>query len=373
MSIQIHLLPGPDRPSPFFGVPNTPTFGIDALVRVKNTSPTKHKNIHHGTFLLQGLVKTHVKHSRTDYYRDGTVVNTIWTLVEEPDAAQGKTPFVQSSATGTSTIPPIPPNSHVDLPVHINLGSDTSPYLPNSGVMLAGTGSFSTHYSFTVEILVPQKSNKPKSVKKRFPFNVKSGIYPTIPLPLEGGWKNSEPFNMTQGGGDRLRTPKDCPFNLDFTLPNGLCVQIGVPFTVNFRIIPIALDISKVKSLSVRIKQYRVVWSGHGTGAGGSALGGGGKGMTSDPVLTHEFLPSNAQGGSFAHPQVWNLTVNAQQKKTFGGVILLESMEVTNMAKVYHELKVEMVVSGDKKKEYLFQTEVRIVRPPTDPVGGASM
>ncbi|KAJ3035267.1 hypothetical protein HDV00_004127 [Rhizophlyctis rosea] len=341
MSIKIDFLPAPGQTSKslFYGVPNTPHFGVNAILRITNDSK-KFKNIYQASVLVQCKTRTLIESNSISYgsaspdpQREKDLVNLRWLLVAEPGVN--------------------------DLPIQINLNSSVHPNLPSSGT-LSITGdfktrgaSFSARYPITAEISIPQKRNPPKVFTRKIEQQqVNAGIWPPIPQGVETGWRDNEAFAMMRSETspllDLTRTPKTVPYNLTFTLPTGPCIRVNTPHTLNFHITP--HPTKNITSLTISIKQFISVWAD-------SLTSGAIKTTSSTTLLTQTFTAAEAQGGSLTHPQVREFMISPK-------VAWKESWGVESLIKVHHELRVEVGVEGEKeKKENRFIMELRVVRP----------
>ncbi|KAJ3033470.1 hypothetical protein HDV00_006334 [Rhizophlyctis rosea] len=288
-------------------------------------SPGKHKNVFAASIRFKCTTRTSFKIGKTTYYSELKIVDEKWALLDPPQGPDTRAK-TDVKATGSSRLPPLAPNGFIELPVLINLGSETTPYLPNTV-----SGMFTAEYALTAEALVPRQQSQPQSFTAPMRPHLKSAIYPPIPAPIEMKWTNG--------------VLKDCPFTMDLTLPQGICLQVGVPFNIQMRLVPNNpnSNTKKVQSVKLRVKQYTVVYAGSKST------------WSRNVILNSEVSSFNAQGRSFENLQSWQLTIPPASKWK-------ESMEVRQMTEVFHKLKVSVVVDGLWKKR-TFGVKVRVVRP----------
>ncbi|KAJ3038493.1 hypothetical protein HDV00_000590 [Rhizophlyctis rosea] len=351
MPVQIYSIPAIGQQSIFYGVPNTPVFGINAIIRIKNESPTKYKNVHEANLKFKCRAGTMISqqyfYTTQRFTKRVKIVDGRWGLVAPPAGEGSPNAGTRATATGSSTIPPIPPKQrHRDNPLpptHRNIHSPR----------------YDRVYTVKAEAIIPRKHLGPQSISKKLKPTLTSAIYPAIQPPQPAGWQSSIPYNLPEMPVPRLNKtePADCPFLLDFTLPAGTTLQHSVPFTITFRITPTEnTDISTLKSIKIRLKQYLTL-----TASEDVIL------TKSLPLLSTEFTPQTAQGGGFMDMQVWNLDLSPKTKKEFK-----ETMRVEGLMEVSHRLKVDLGVVG-RKKGWKFQTLVRVVRSPEESGGGVWM
>ncbi|KAJ3040677.1 hypothetical protein HDV00_010570 [Rhizophlyctis rosea] len=90
-TIDIAIIPAKDQKSLFYGMRNTPVFGVNGFLRIQNKSPKKYKNVHRATFNFACKLSNFVQLEEDGYTykRVRYPVSRSSVLVQKPSAQEG--------------------------------------------------------------------------------------------------------------------------------------------------------------------------------------------------------------------------------------------------------------------------------------------
>ncbi|KAJ3035555.1 hypothetical protein HDV00_003652 [Rhizophlyctis rosea] len=277
-SLEVLVIPIEESTSFVHGFPGITPFSVRAIVRVRNTTSRKWKNIHKLVVGFEGQTLVNAEWFAYDSHLQKSV-----TLVEPADGSS--TYEGGHKATGASRLPPLGPGESRDFSVVFEFESAAQggpTYLPSAMEKPFGMGDARTHYTIEARIFTPTKwgSNPATTAgSATIPFTwydqrIISSFLSSPKFSPKPGWVSNIPHNLP---GATSTIQPDHPLQLTLAFNDGavFCIDDSLDFTYQVGVRDAHTSIGTPKSFVLSIEQTILIF---------------GKGMTTGPSMKFQIF-----------------------------------------------------------------------------------